>query len=201
MKKKNSIKLNRAGVAVILLGMAIGTGCNAPEQRKEAEPEPRTDRTSATQPAPTAHNEAAPRHLEPKTERHPPDAEAPASTQRATPPATAPATTRPTSAPSPESRPAPESADKLPPYVDRIIALDASHPHWLKASTRSPNTVLLDAHNLKRIRITRAALPFALRADQSVSIQVDGQGIEWLAQRDTIELERSAAGVWSVRKP
>lgn len=196
MSKKNS-RFNQP-LAALFAPLALWmNGCQSPQPHE----------TAPTPAATPAETKAAP-GAEPR----------PVQTEKETPAAPPAAAPQPTPTPEPAGEtmhpatqePAPRPAEAttkpsskpdgivLPPYIVRTIAIDATRPFRLQAETRDPSTLRLETNNLRRVRISRIGLPLA--RNRSVAIVIDNQGIEWTTRSDVIELERSAAGVWSVWK-
>lgn len=62
-----------------------------------------------------------------------------------------------------------------------------------------PNKFTLTTRNIKRMRLSRDHIG-GMRQDRSISLLVDGQGIEWLPKSRVIELRRTTTGAWEVVK-
>lgn len=115
----------------------------------------------------------------------PPAASAPTTTQ---PPASMPAATQP-AAPEPE----------LPDYVEILERFDPQRPASVTVHTETGNRLVVLTRNVRRMRIDRERVPLDRR--RSISLQLDGQGMEWLARSPVDEFIRSVNGPWDVAKP
>ncbi len=115
----------------------------------------------------------------------PPAASVPATTQ---PPASVPAATQP-AAPEPE----------LPDYVEILERFDPQRPASVTVHAEASNRLVVLTRNVRRMRIDRERVPLDRR--RSISLQLDGQGMEWLARSPVDEFIRSVNGPWDVAKP
>jgi hypothetical protein len=108
--------------------------------------------------------------------------------------------TRPATQPAAASQPATSTAaadlpaPKLPDYLIILKRFDELRPVDAQARTEGDHRLIIQTENVRRIRIDRKRLP--LRRDRSISLQLDGQGIEWLASSPVDEFERSNTGEW-----
>lgn len=114
-----------------------------------------------------------------------PAASVPATTQ---PPASVPAATQP-AAPEPE----------LPDYVEILERFDPQRPASVTVHAEASNRLVVLTRNVRRMRIDRERVPLDRR--RSISLQLDGQGMEWLARSPVDEFIRSVNGPWDVAKP
>jgi hypothetical protein len=62
----------------------------------------------------------------------------------------------------------------------------------------SPERLVIDTHNVRRILIDRERAPLLL--NRSVVLRLDGQGIEWTADSRTRVFERSINGEWGAAR-
>ena len=130
----------------------------------------------------------------PGREQHGPTASTSAPTTQ--PPASQPATTLPTSQPTSQ----PAAAEPEPPeYLTIVNRFDPQERASAAAHVDSGNRLVIDTRNVQRLRIDREKVPLNLR--RSISLQVDGQGLEWLVRSTAEEFERSANGEWTAVKP
>ncbi|MEW6252188.1 MAG: hypothetical protein AB1716_16235 [Planctomycetota bacterium] len=114
-------------------------------------------------------------------------------------------TQRPPTQREPEAgRPAPIEpiiVERIPPaiespeYVTVLERYDDAVPARVAARVEPGNRLVLDTQNVRRIHIDRPRSGTDI--DQSVSLQLDGQGIEWLAHSEVREFARSPNGIWS----
>ena len=59
--------------------------------------------------------------------------------------------------------------------------------------------LVIETRNVRRLRIDRQRAELSQR--RSVALQIDGQGLEWLARSQVSEFERSVNGEWKPVKP
>jgi hypothetical protein len=130
----------------------------------------------------------------PTTQRHPQTgpAETPAPEVGPLPPVT-----RPTEALPPASRPAGEP--ELPDYVAITARIHPDQRTSAQVRTESGNRLVIDTRNVRRLRINRDRVPLNRR--RSISLQLDGQGLEWLASSKVVEFECTVNGEWVPVKP
>ncbi len=135
----------------------------------------------------------------------PPTAERRPQTRPATgaPTTTAQAPTQPTGTQATATQPAAsQPAEAEPEIPDYVTILERYNPQQRATITVRPepgNRLSIDTHNVRRLHIDRDRIPLNRR--RSVSLQLDGQGVEWLANSKVEEFERSANGVWAPVKP
>ncbi len=102
----------------------------------------------------------------------------------------APATSQPAT-----SQPAIQPATpELPEYLEVLRRFDTDRPARVQVLDTAERRLVLDTHNVRRIRIDRATAP--VRPDRSVALILDGQGIEWVANSKTTLFERTRNGEW-----
>lgn len=101
-----------------------------------------------------------------------------------------PATTQPATAP---------AEPELPEYLTLVARFDAQQPVRVQVISAEGRRLVLDTHNVSRLRIDRAQVP--VQRDRSIVLLLDGQGIEWLASSKVVEFERSENGVWRPVRP
>ena len=111
-------------------------------------------------------------------------------------PATQPTTTQATA-----TQPATaEAAPAEPEIPDYVTIIERYNPQQRASVTVRPevaaatNRLSIDTRNVRRLHIDRDRIPLNRR--RSVSLQLDGQGLEWLASSQVEEFERSVNGVW-----
>lgn len=106
-------------------------------------------------------------------------------------------TTQPTTAPAtaPNVKPAPPPAEpELPEYLEIIARFDGQAPATVRIEDAAGHRLALDTRNVRRLRIERDQLP--LERGRSIALILDGQGIEWRADSEVVEFERSPNGRW-----
>ena len=94
-----------------------------------------------------------------------------------------------------ESHPQP----KIPDFLRIVQRTHDTKRASVRARIEKPRRLVLDTDNVTRVRIDRRELE--LPRGRSITIRIDGQGIEWTPRYDVVELERTAGGVWSPVKP
>ncbi len=100
----------------------------------------------------------------------------------------------------PMQEPPPEVPDlEAPEYVTVLERYDPGAPAQVIGGTETGSRIVLETHNVRRLRIDRARAGTYL--DRSVALRLDGQGIKWLANSETTEFERSPNGIWSPVPP
>lgn len=157
-----------------LLAMACGwlVCCQAPERRTHG-PQPVAE-------TPTPADETPSQPAPSRMETPPPEPDAP-------PPAEPPAEVKPVE-------------ENLPDYLRIVDVFREGEQPRVEYRIESPRRLVIDTHNVQRLRIERSQLPMQTRG--SIVLQLDGQGIEWTASSTTVEFERSANGDWQpVRQP
>lgn len=128
----------------------------------------------------------------------------PTTTVQESPPADQPPAEReqpPGDVPEPQPATAQEqpAEPELPKYLKVTSLYDRKQAADVRIRIEPGNRLILDTRNVQRIRIDRSALP--LQPDRSIVLRLDGQGIEWRADSQVTEFERSANGDWSPVKP
>jgi hypothetical protein len=115
-------------------------------------------------------------------------------------------TTAPTSAPASqpvESQPAAtqpaEVEPELPEYLTIVSRFDPHERATAAARIAPGNRLVIETRNVKRLRVDRDKVPLNLR--RSIALELDTQGIEWLARSTAEEFERSVNGEWTAVKP
>ena len=81
-----------------------------------------------------------------------------------------------------------------PPYAVVSGVFVADEPPRVREVRRTGQRLELDTYNVRRLRIDRAQLQPDGR--QSLTLVLDGQGMEWHAASPIDEFERSRNGVW-----
>lgn len=127
----------------------------------------------------------------------------PASTPASPVAATRPTTTQPVTTQPATTQPAttqPAAAEKEPPrYITIIARFEPQQRAVVEAQREDGNRLVIETRNVRRLRIDRAQAELNLR--RSVALQIDGQGLEWLAKSEVTEFERSVNGEWTPVKP
>lgn len=182
-------------VALVALGGCEGSG-RGPAARPPAEPERSPGRAAGVQSDASRADAAAP----PATRSE--GADGRAAKRPASPP---PAPSRPTSAPA--SQPSRDDSSfhvtPVPPFLEILERIDVRKKSRLETELTPPDTLELSMQNVRRIRLKREP-PLPLRG--GIVLRIDGQGIEWTADVEVVELERTPSGDWNVsarlpRKP
>jgi hypothetical protein len=94
----------------------------------------------------------------------------------------------------------PAAAEPEPPdYVTIVARFISSNRAAAEVQVEAGNRLVIDTHNVRRLHIDRDRVPLNRR--RSISLQLDGQGLEWLAHSKVVEFERSMAGEWIPVKP
>ncbi len=135
----------------------------------------------------------------PTAERRPqtrPTASRPLTTERT--PTSAPATTQPTPTTS-RGHPRVEEEPEIPDYVTIVARFNAQQRAGVEVHAEAGNRLVIDTHNVRRLHIDRDRVPLDRR--RSISLQLDGQGLEWLASSKVVEFERAMNGEWVPAKP
>ncbi len=126
-------------------------------------------------------------------------------------PATAPAASQPAVAPPPDGVPptvpatSPASGATVEPepqppqYLTILERFEPNRRATADARTEPGNRLVIDTHNVRRLRIDRGGVPLA--PNQSIALQLDQQVLEWLADSPVVEFERSVNGAWSPVRP
>jgi hypothetical protein len=115
------------------------------------------------------------------------------------PTATAPqAPTRPTSTQATASQPA-AAEPEIPDYVTILERYNPQQRATVEVHPEPGNRLLIDTNNVRRLHIDRDRVPLDRR--RSMSLQLDGQGVEWLATSKVEEFERTINGQWIPAKP
>ena len=96
-------------------------------------------------------------------------------------------------------KPKPQPQPKIPDFLRIVQRTHDDKRASVLARIEKPRRLVLDTDNVTRVRIDRRELE--LPRNRSITIRIDGQGIEWTPRYDMVELERTAGGVWSPVKP
>lgn len=117
-----------------------------------------------------------------------------------------PVTTAPTSAPASQpaaSQPAatqPAQVEpELPEYLTIVERIEPQERATAEARVEPGNRLVIETRNVRRLRVERDKVPLNLR--RSIALELDTQGIEWLARSTAVEFERSVNGEWTAVKP
>ena len=98
---------------------------------------------------------------------------------------------------------APEQAPAVEPpppdWAHVLERFDPARPFKLRAREDPPNRLTHETVNVKRLRLERGKVELATH--RSLSLQLDGQAIEWRARTPVLELERSRNGDWQPVTP
>jgi hypothetical protein len=166
-----------------LCALLLLFGCEGPRRQASPAAEPPRDvQPEAPQPPSAA--------LTPATAPSPP-----AVARKPESPKPPPSTAEPISQPiRPFEPPTPPAAEELPPYIQVLERFRPLEPATVHIDSSSPQRLVIDTSNVRRIWIDRERAQLAL--NRSVVLRLDGQGIEWTADSRTREFERSKNGVW-----
>ena len=88
---------------------------------------------------------------------------------------------------------------EIPDYVTIVERFMASNRAAAEVRVEAGNRLVIDTHNVRRLHIDRDRVPLNRR--RSISLQLDGQGLEWLVHSKVVEFQRSMAGEWTPVKP
>ncbi len=135
----------------------------------------------------------------PTAERRPqtrPAASGPTATATAPQAPTQPASTQATTQLA-TSQPA-AAEPEVPDYVTIIARYNPQQRATVEVRTEAGNRLAIDTHNVRRLHIDRSRIPLNIR--RSISLQLDGQGLEWVSGSKVEEFERSVNGVWMPAK-
>lgn len=102
-------------------------------------------------------------------------------------------------APSDEAPAVPPIEAERPPYLTVTGVFVSDEPPRVREVRRAGRRLELDTYNVRRLRIDRAQLEADRR--QSITLILDGQGMEWHAASPIDEFERSRNGVWGPVRP
>lgn len=102
-------------------------------------------------------------------------------------------------APSGEAPAVPPIEAESPPYLTVTGVFVSDEPPRVREVRRAGQRLELDTYNVRRLRIDRAQLEANRR--QSITLVLDGQGMEWHAASPIDEFERSRNGVWGPVRP
>lgn len=162
--------------AVVVCGLVLAA-CDSAPPAAERKPQSRPAAQEKQGPSPTAPTGSV------------------ATSQPATPepPATQPATTQPAT-----TQPA-EAEAKPPEYITIIERFEPQRRASVEARREDGNRLVIETRNVRRMRIDRTRAELNLR--RSVALQIDGQGLEWLAKSEVTDFERSVNGEWQPVKP
>ncbi len=117
-----------------------------------------------------------------------------------------PTTEKPTTKPTTEqpadqlatSQPADEVEEraepKLPEWLTVMDKFDDQQPVRVDILAAADRRLAIDTHNVQRLKIERANLP--LETNRSISLQLDGQGLEWRSDSTVTIFERLRTGEW-----
>ena len=108
----------------------------------------------------------------------------------------------PTTTSAPVTRAVPEPAATEPEPPEWVTILARFDPHErarVRVHTEAGNQLVLETRNVQRLRIDRDLVPLDHR--RSISLQLDGQGIEWRVKSEVCEFERTVNGEWQAVKP
>ena len=83
----------------------------------------------------------------------------------------------------------------LPDYITVLERFQTDEPARVELAITSPERLVIDTQNVRRLRVDRQRLPMNTR--RSIVLRLDGQGIEWTADSDVSEFERSVNGEWT----
>ena len=122
-----------------------------------------------------------------------PGAEKPVTPAPTFAPASQPAATQPAT-----SQPAPAEPE-LPEYLTIVERFDPQERATAEARIAPGNRLVIETRNVRRLRVDRGKVPLNLR--RSIALELDTQGIEWLARSTAEEFERSVNGEWTAVKP
>jgi hypothetical protein len=106
--------------------------------------------------------------------------------------------TKPTATQPAATQPA-TSEPELPDYVTLVERFNAQERAAAEVHVEPGNRLVIDTHNVRRLHIDHDRVPLNRR--RSISLQLDGQGLEWLASSNVVEYERSMTGEWAPVKP
>jgi hypothetical protein len=172
-----------------LCALLLLAGCEGPRRTASPAGEPPRDVQGETPPAPPvalapATAPSAPPAIalkleEPQPENPPPPAPAPEAVQ-------------------PPQAPAAPAEQELPPYLQVVERIRPLEPAEVHVDASSPERLVIETRNVRRIRIDREHAPLAL--NRSVVLRLDGQGIEWTADSRAREFERSVNGEWGAAR-
>ncbi len=97
-----------------------------------------------------------------------------------------------------ETPPGPEEPE-LPEYVTIVARYDVQQRAAAEVRVEPGNRLVVNTRNVSRLHIDRDRVPLDRR--RSISLQLDGQGLEWLAGSKVVEFERSVNGEWRPARP
>jgi hypothetical protein len=122
-----------------------------------------------------------------------PGSEKPTTSAPTTAPATQPAASQPAT-----TQPA-QVEPELPEYLTIVARSDPQERATAEARIEAGNRLVIQTRNVRRLRLDRDKVPLNLR--RSIALELDTQGIEWLARSTAEEFERSVNGEWTAVKP
>ena len=93
----------------------------------------------------------------------------------------------------------PRPQPKIPDFLRIVQRTHDDKRASVRARIEKPRRLVLETDNVTRVRIDRREL--GLPRSRSITIRIDGQGIEWTPRYDVVELKRTIDGVWSPVKP
>ena len=132
----------------------------------------------------------------PTAERRPqtrPAASGPTTTTTAPQAPTQPTTTQATATQPATSQPV-AAEPELPDYLTIVERYNPQQRATVEVHTEPGNRLSIDTHNVRRLHIDRDRIPLNVR--RSISLQLDGQGLEWMSGSKVEDFERSINGVW-----
>jgi hypothetical protein len=88
---------------------------------------------------------------------------------------------------------------EIPDYVTIVQRYNPQQRATVEVRPEPGNRLSIDTHNVRRLHIDHNRVPLNLR--RSISLQLDGQGLEWLSSSTVSDFERSTNGVWAPAKP
>lgn len=175
-KRARTLFLGAAG-GLLLCSLTL-VCCQRPTTRVEATAPPKENQPAEPPPAVVARPVQQPPAVQPTpAPTHDPPSAAPPSNINMDQPA--------------ESKPP-------PPFLAVVEEINPARRSTVTAELHPPRKLVVNTTNVKRLRLTRERLP--LTHSRSIVLRIDDQGIEWTSKHVAIELERSAAGEWTVVK-
>jgi hypothetical protein len=171
-------RLSATGLTIVAGALLTLASCEtAPpsEHRAQTQPQPASPTTSAAEPA---------KPISPAEPAAPTPPRPPWAGRTEPPPPTPPETPEP---------------PKTPDYVTVLERFDERAPVQVQVQPARGNRLAIDTQNVKRMRLARERLPIDGR--RTVALQLDTQGIEWLANSPVVEFERSTNGAWTPVRP
>ncbi len=216
MQNRSVRWLDAGGLILFGIGLFVAlNGCEGAGRNESAQPEVPASTSGAPQTSPKTQPiiSAPATALPPAVVSPPPAPAAPLATMSpldgrgkapaappagASPPPTEPLRARPDDPPPAPQPPQPDEA-AAPDFVAILDTIEPGKPARVVVEQESDRRLSLSTRNVRRIRIDRAAAQLA--SNRSVSLQLDGQGIEWAARSVTREFERTRSGLWQPVEP